>query len=93
MKNSGTPFARALQMMTAVFAAMRIESVVEQRCALDAIPGYVSRGKGRGRGDAVRHPKLFGRSKYLPGQCSQAREIARRQRQIARGLLSPVVAA
>lgn len=82
-----------MQLMAAVFAAMRLESLVEQRVALDAIPSYTSRGKGSGKGDAVRHPKLFSRSKYRPGQCSQEREIARRQRQIARGQLSPVFAA
>lgn len=78
-------FQRALAMMAALSAAMALPQA-QQAAALASIGPYKSRGKGRGN---VSKTYRTNPKKFTP---NGAREVARRQRQIAKGLLSPVYA-
>jgi hypothetical protein len=49
------PFARAKAMFALVAAAMSMPFVGDQKAALDKIPPYKSRGKGRGKLAKVYH--------------------------------------
>ena len=77
------PFHRARAMMALVAAALALPPLA-QREALAEIGPYKSRGHGRSvQGKVYRiNPR-----KFTP---NGAREVARRQRQIAKGMLSPV---
>ena len=73
-------------MMSAIAAIMAM-SPSAQQMELAKLAPYKSRGKGKGHNANGRAAKAlhFGRSKYKPHE--GAREVSRRQSQIARGIL------
>lgn len=78
------PFARALQMMALIAAAMQSSM---PSVAMSKIGPYRSRGKGLGKttyASKLTHNKNShnGRS-YMPRECDGARECARRVRQMS----------
>lgn len=85
-------FSRAIAMMSAIAAAMRVSDTALRQIQLDAIGPYESRGKGRGktspsrhrvamdrRGVKKPHTPTLSRSKYAPhfGAKQQAKLAAR----------------
>lgn len=82
--NTGS-FARARAMMAAISAllAQGLKGFELQQ-QINALGPYRSRGKGRGKAfDRQRHGNSTGKTYPMNG----AREVARRQRQIAAGIL------
>lgn len=78
-----SPFARATVMMHAIAAIMAMPTSAQQ-IELSKLGTYTSRGKGKGvLGKVYR----ISSNKFTG---NGPREVARRQRQIAKGMLSPV---
>lgn len=56
------PFRRAIEMSQAIAAARAISDPILRQRAIEAIPPYRSRGKGRGS----HSPSLASRGRYIP---------------------------
>lgn len=78
-----SPFSRATQMMHMIAAIMAMP-IASQQMELAKLGTYTSRGKGKGVPGKVYR---ISRNKFTG---NGPREVARRQRQIAKGMLSPV---
>lgn len=80
-----SPFSRSLSFMAAIQSIM-LQSLpmAAQQAALSSLGEYKSRGHGRGS-----HSRTY-RTNPRTFTPNGPREVARRQRQIAKGMLSPV---
>lgn len=85
MINSGSPFARFRAIAAMIAAAMSMP-VAQRREALQAVPAYASRGKGKGLWGGKKYTARMRRNSTLH-PTNGAREVARRRRQLAAGTL------
>ncbi len=82
----GTPFALAQAMIRMV--AELVGQGVDESSAWNMVGGYRSRGHGRGKYSGKKRPNVCTNWSAIPHfQKNGAREVARRQRQIACGML------